>query len=532
MKTDSDAILNIVTKMDNGSPNTGYQLIKHSSGSSDPGGGNKLYVFLISTYNSDMIVVYGSTDITDLSWHHVVVTYNGSATAAGVQIYVDGTPETMYTRDDPGDGDWDTVSGSILNDLPLQISGREGINYAFDGLIDEVRIWDEALSAEDIGLDLFDATVKAEEDGNSLAVPIDWAYGSPYVAQEGVTFDTEDTEFDLESIIEGTSLTLTAPTTHVEDSTFYVFDKWSWSVDVTVFSNPASDFVITEDTTVTAHYTKVISVDKTLENCCLPTLIETVDVPSNKATASNSTATLESGKSYCFKAIGWAYAGDTIDFDAKYSITNRITGDTWTDDVSGYTSHGPELLDLFVNGSSVDWGAYSADHVYSLDFVGDGSTVDFLINDIHYPNNTGSLAVEIYEACDPSALPLQTQLNFSMRITVHAYAEVTEVTVKDGVGADLVVDSPTDGGAVTVGIPGKSKGKMHATKIAWDIGSPDICEQYTLDIDVHTGLNPKDKQEYTSTGDHDLNSGPEVYFTYDGTPYMLQGPPVKVFVVE
>lgn len=52
-----------------------------------------------------------------------------------------------------------------------------------------------------------------------------------------------------------------------------------------------------------------------------------------------------------------------------------------------------------------------------------------------------------------------------------------------------------------------------------------------LDIVVHTGLNPKDKQEYTSTGDHELNSGPEVWFTYNDTLYMLQGPLVTVTVV-
>lgn len=145
VQTDSNGILNIVTKMANSALNTGYQLIKHDSVGYDSGGENKLYFFLINTYNTDMIVVYGSTDIADGLWHHVAVTYDGSATAGGVQIYVDGTPETMYTR-----GSWNTLSGSILNDLPLQISGREGANYAFDGLIDEVRIWDQALSAEDI----------------------------------------------------------------------------------------------------------------------------------------------------------------------------------------------------------------------------------------------------------------------------------------------------------------------------------------------------------------------------------------------
>jgi len=89
-----------------------------------------------------MIVVYNSTDITDGEWHHVKVTYDGSATAEGVQIYVDGILEEMHTRVHSTLGPWETLSGSILNDLPLQISGSEGEEVAWNGLIDEVKIWD------------------------------------------------------------------------------------------------------------------------------------------------------------------------------------------------------------------------------------------------------------------------------------------------------------------------------------------------------------------------------------------------------
>jgi len=100
---------------------------------------------------------------------------------------------------------------------------------------------------------------------------------------------------------------------------------------------------------------------------------------------------------YKFIVSGTAFAGDTIDFDAKYSITNRIDGDTWTDEVSGYESYGPELLDLQVNGASVGWGPYNDQHIYDCTWVGDGNSVEFCIYDIYYPNNTGWLTVEIYK---------------------------------------------------------------------------------------------------------------------------------------
>lgn len=125
--------------------------------------------------------------------------------------------------------------------------------------------------------------------------------------------------------------------------------------------------------------------------------VETVTVDANDPNPTTSTAILEDGVSYTLVATGTAFAGDTIDFDAKYSITHRIPGDTWTDTVSGYVSYGPTLLDLFVNGAPGGWGAYNEDHTYECTITGDGTVVELWIYDIYYPNNVGSLTVDIYE---------------------------------------------------------------------------------------------------------------------------------------
>jgi hypothetical protein len=124
----------------------GYTFMKHQADTStfDPGGGNTLHLFLVSNFdssdgyrNTDAIVVYGSTDIADGQWHYVKVTYDGSNTAEGIQIYVDGQPETMHTRVfGDNKGSWDRVEGSILNDLPLTIGNQ------WNGCIDEVKIWE------------------------------------------------------------------------------------------------------------------------------------------------------------------------------------------------------------------------------------------------------------------------------------------------------------------------------------------------------------------------------------------------------
>jgi len=44
-------------------------------------------------------------------------------------------------------------------------------------------------------------------------------------------------------------------------------------------------------------------------------------------------------------------------------------------------------------------------------------------------------------------------------------------------------------GEVVYGKAGK--GKMAATKVSWTIGDPEVSVDYTLDLYVHTGLNPR-----------------------------------------
>ena len=144
-------------------------------------------------------------------------------------------------------------------------------------------------------------------------------------------------------------------------------------------------------------YTFTISLVFSNPDCPQYTYVETVVVDANNPNPTSSTAILEDGVAYTLVSTGTAFAGDTIDFDAKYSITNRIPGDTWTDSVSGYEGYGPTLLDLFVNGVNVDWGIFNEDHTYECTITGDGTPVNLWIYDIYYPNNVGSLTVDIYE---------------------------------------------------------------------------------------------------------------------------------------
>ncbi|KND47672.1 MAG: hypothetical protein AB201_01920 [Parcubacteria bacterium C7867-006] len=123
--------------------------------------------------------------------------------------------------------------------------------------------------------------------------------------------------------------------------------------------------------------------------------LETVTVPANGASPVSSSNSFLVGHNYVLKASGTANAGDGIAFDADYSFRTGSSVD-WTDAVSTYESYTDQLLDLKVNGGSVNWGGYSSLHSYSYEFAGLGSPVSFQVYDVYYPNNTGNLTVDIY----------------------------------------------------------------------------------------------------------------------------------------
>jgi len=128
-------------------------------------------------------------------------------------------------------------------------------------------------------------------------------------------------------------------------------------------------------------------------------LVDTVDVFANNTSTTYSSVILESGKNYQIKASGTAFAGDTIEFDAKYSTSSySVPLGTWTDSVAHYEGYGPTLLELSVDGVFVDWGPYNPGHVYYWNMTGGSSPIALALRiyDIYYPNNTGNLTVEIY----------------------------------------------------------------------------------------------------------------------------------------
>ena len=99
----------------------------------------KAVVHLVHEWNTDAIQVTTSASVPRKQWHHILVTYDGSSKASGVRIYLNGKAQTLKIGHD-------SLTGTIRTQQPLRI-GRRSTSAAFTGLIDDVRVYDRALTA-------------------------------------------------------------------------------------------------------------------------------------------------------------------------------------------------------------------------------------------------------------------------------------------------------------------------------------------------------------------------------------------------
>src|SRR5690606_20859516 len=74
----------------------------------------------------------------DGAWHCVAVRHDGTSSAAGAAIFADGKKLSPTVTAD-------TLTGSIANSVPFQISGSNGNNFTFPGYIDDVAVYAVAL---------------------------------------------------------------------------------------------------------------------------------------------------------------------------------------------------------------------------------------------------------------------------------------------------------------------------------------------------------------------------------------------------
>jgi hypothetical protein len=109
----------------------------------DQGGGYYVHleeghvqVNLVKRWLDDSIRVATDEKLPLGEWSHILVTYDGSRVAKGVQVYIDGKPQKMRVL-------LDGLNQTFASTEPLRVGGG---HRPFFGRIDEVRLYDRAVS--------------------------------------------------------------------------------------------------------------------------------------------------------------------------------------------------------------------------------------------------------------------------------------------------------------------------------------------------------------------------------------------------
>ena len=126
-------------------------------GKMNVGGDNDGYIMYTTTSSHVSMIINGtgaiikeaSTTINDGKWHHLVMTYDGSASAAGTLLYVDGTSWAGTYQVHV-----DNLSAGATTDEPLAIGSLtqtdDTAERQWEGSIDNVRIYDREITSSEV----------------------------------------------------------------------------------------------------------------------------------------------------------------------------------------------------------------------------------------------------------------------------------------------------------------------------------------------------------------------------------------------
>ena len=105
----------------------------------------KLQFDLVQRWLDDALRIETQQTLSPGQWYHVAVSYDGSRTAEGAKIYVDGKPVGMKIL-------IDELYQTFKVTDPFRIGGGGGPENRFRGSIDDVRVYTRVLDSEEVRL--------------------------------------------------------------------------------------------------------------------------------------------------------------------------------------------------------------------------------------------------------------------------------------------------------------------------------------------------------------------------------------------
>ena len=124
----------LIGKMDEGKDYRGYDLWIQSGA---PG------AHIINKWQDNAVKVVGKKKLKAKEWNHVFITYNGSGSAAGTKVFLNGEKLDNSVE---ADG----LNGTIVTDKPLRLGRRFNSSQANGFQIDDVRFYDRELTDAEV----------------------------------------------------------------------------------------------------------------------------------------------------------------------------------------------------------------------------------------------------------------------------------------------------------------------------------------------------------------------------------------------
>jgi Protein of unknown function (DUF1553)/Protein of unknown function (DUF1549)/Concanavalin A-like lectin/glucanases superfamily/Planctomycete cytochrome C len=122
---------------------------------------DKIGMHIVNEWADNALKVTAKSPLQPNQWHHVLVTYDGSAKAAGVKVFIDGKLQAV-------DVFTDKLTGSIKTEVPFKIGQRHTSERAKDLSLQDLRLYGRTLKGSEA-----EQLAKSTKAADFLAKPAD-----------------------------------------------------------------------------------------------------------------------------------------------------------------------------------------------------------------------------------------------------------------------------------------------------------------------------------------------------------------------
>jgi mono/diheme cytochrome c family protein len=124
----------LVARMDNGNNYRGWDLWTEN---------DRVGMHIVNKWQDDALKVVAKQQLKPNQWYHVFVSYDGSAKAAGVKVYIDGQLQ-------PVDVFADSLKSTIRTTVPLKVGQRHTSERLSAAVLQDVRLYGRSLPPAEV----------------------------------------------------------------------------------------------------------------------------------------------------------------------------------------------------------------------------------------------------------------------------------------------------------------------------------------------------------------------------------------------